>query len=448
MNYLNISNFVNKTEYDYNLIKKLKEVMNSLEEKADAWGINVDTDDMNFSKFLFFNDCDFEYLEDIKVDKYVHNYSSINGCLLNKNKELIWAPKKKRLTLDLDKIYGIDFSTFILRDNFNEFLHNSTHRNYFENVILKHKNYIIKIINNLLNIHKTSINIPVEKVVISDDIIVNTWSIKNSHGQKVQEKLPKDITEKDTIDIPKVENNQPFDIPYDLFRDFIRLNDNNNEREQIRENIEEKYMRIKKSLQPFSTIVYGNYNYNTKTITLYINAMKKISKKTGKELEDLFLAVLIHEMFHAYHYSFISNNHNSIEYNDYSVIAESLASFVEYLYCNRYLKNTSLSSSIKKSWSEHSVLIYPYSGAKMLDVYCNSQHLRNIFSSSYPNRLMNPYWPIKRFLFAPSNNHFYHYIENFKLNKLNLIDYFYFSISSLDEAETRIIGETLMYEFK
>ena len=116
-------------------------------------------------------------------------------------------------------------------------------------------------------------------------------------------------------------------------------------------------------LGEFSTLTTGEYCHATKTITLYTNSILSAAAYGSTHAEKLEV-VFAHELFHAYHYQ--NNDAELIWRRDYtgSVVKEALASAFEYHYCDIY--SIAGNRELYKTWKQHSVKIYPYSGAQYL----------------------------------------------------------------------------------
>lgn len=118
--------------------------------------------------------------------------------------------------------------------------------------------------------------------------------------------------------------------------------------------------------EPSRFYVLGRYFHSTKTVVLYTKAILK-SQKTPTT--SLFEETFIHELTHAYHYfgceDAVGGGVAEInERTDYTskVVKESFAAFFEYYYCYR----SNIPTDIDTDWSNNSIGIYPYSGAKYL----------------------------------------------------------------------------------
>ena len=159
----------------------------------------------------------------------------------------------------------------------------------------------------------------------------------------------------------------------------------NNEKNQY-EDLKEMVEDIIQSCA-FETPVLGSFNYvsnwkgslsdtDSLEIVLYVNNIYNAKDNYGGLL-NAFEAVIAHEMFHYYHFckteiSFYDYKHNDNMYipwefsqrKDYlsSVVKESFASYFESI----YYKDHTINNNVSSSWHQHSITIYPYSGAKYI----------------------------------------------------------------------------------
>ena len=127
---------------------------------------------------------------------------------------------------------------------------------------------------------------------------------------------------------------------------------------EIREKLDELF-----GMGEFIVQIAGEYCHAARTITLYTRNI--ISTAThGRTPEENFEAVFAHELFHAYHYQ--GNDKELICRCDYTsnVVKESLAAAFEWHYCNE--RGIAGNAMPHKTWKRHSVLVYPYSGARYL----------------------------------------------------------------------------------
>jgi len=111
-------------------------------------------------------------------------------------------------------------------------------------------------------------------------------------------------------------------------------------------------------------VINDNYDYREGKIILYLN---NIIKCYPDKIKEGFEQTFIHELFHHFHnvMSFGGNNVEEFFYrHDYpsKVIEESLAKFIELNYMKYYYSSFDYDGSMSKL-EEHSVSVYPYSGA-------------------------------------------------------------------------------------
>ena len=172
----------------------------------------------------------------------------------------------------------------------------------------------------------------------------------------------------------------------------------NNEKNQY-EDLKEMVEDIIQSCA-FESLVLGSFNYvsnwkgslsdtDSLEIVLYVNNIYNAKDNYGGLLKA-YEAVIAHEMFHYYH--FCKTEIRSYEYYDHithiyfpwefsqrkdylsRVIEESFASYFEWLYCTK----NNISNNVSWSWYEHSITIYPYSGAK----YIKDGHFIELINNS------------------------------------------------------------------
>lgn len=112
----------------------------------------------------------------------------------------------------------------------------------------------------------------------------------------------------------------------------------------------------------FRAKTLGSYNHEKKEIVLYTVNIE--NPHSIRESMQSFETVFAHELFHAYHYQ--NNDMELVCRHDYTskVVKESLASAFEWSYCAE--NKLSGEYDLKRSWEEHSVFQYPYSGAVRL----------------------------------------------------------------------------------
>ena len=154
-------------------------------------------------------------------------------------------------------------------------------------------------------------------------------------------------------------------------------------------NRETTYKSIRKTLADlfaearFTTCILGEYCHDTKTIILYTKVIEN-TVSYGRTMEQNFEVAFAHELFHAYHYAF--EEMELLCRWDYtaSVVKESLASAFEWNYCETH--KISGTNELRRSWELHSVVGYPYSGAKyLIDWTCEALQdadFYNVFNMS------------------------------------------------------------------
>lgn len=340
-----------------------KAEMDRLDALQQNWSILIDADWnltdgwTTYIKNDGYPHSDYEYLESIDVVDGIKDFKSSHGCLLDKKGNLVFAPKMKREQEISAKngIVGIQVDNTIawnevqskpIRTNFSIFVQNSNYRS-------QHKSYFEE----LLMLYKEN---------IFESIFVGLLDRYHLHEEVCISRIEsKDIKLDKIILSSQIKYRQ-----YGLNEDYKKSDEYN-------ENLEETYEEKKEEsdiengeetdgIGNFSSVLYGEYYPNQRLIVLYVEAMKK-SGKTGRDLEDLFLSVLIHEYFHAVHYTFCEMNGQHKPFGvENEIIVESLAASFEHHFCDDVLRNSVLTKELEESWKKHSVLVYPYSGAKQI----------------------------------------------------------------------------------
>jgi hypothetical protein len=375
-------------------------------EMLGKWSIEIDADIDEIRYWTFFikdNYDDYDNLQEV-ITTNSNEYESVNGCLINKDRELIFAPKCKRLSLPLKSFDKIDLRyasvwnhvcSLNIRTIFEAFLMNKTLRKYFSDVLMVYRENIVKCVFSKLieNDHLFSIDdFPVQTIEISDDII---W--KEYKG-----------------------------ISDEQLREFAFEEPDDNH--QTENDIEK--------LRGFMTALYGQYLYDEKKIILYPEAMKT-SGENGKNLEDIFLSTLIHEMFHAlFHYCY-KGDHYKMRADEFNIINESLASAFEKYFRSEILDNQYLADELENEWKRHSVFIYPYSGALVFfDATQKTNHtalmrFRSIRRAFETDGLGHGYFYLE---------HCYHEYEYYKHKGLTpFMEAFYLSVSNIELAQSRLL---------
>ncbi len=183
-------------------------------------------------------------------------------------------------------------------------------------------------------------------------------------------------------------------------KELMRLSESiakvlSNNKEDEENNFNEVHEKVRDLIGQISFVglILGEYQYNTRwddsiidnsdliidneKIVLYVKNIESSANDYGGILKA-YEAVLCHEIFHFYHgmETFVKEEMESSDIyefyypydfharNDYasSVIKESFASFFEYNYC----KDRGIINNVSSKWSDNSVIIYPYSGAKAI----------------------------------------------------------------------------------
>ena len=349
-----LSNYVIDGASYVDIKKQIKDEMNRLESLQQKWSILIDVDwayNDDGSIYIKNDDSDYDYLDSIEVKSNVSKLKSINGCLVSKDGYLIFAPKNKRTTAITcsSEIIGIQnnfdnwwniINSKPIRTNFSEFISDNhyserdPYRAYFEKLLMLYKENIYEsVFEGLCNLGFQ--HIPPKEIFV-DKIILSPIIKYEKYGSDVKSKGKYEANLDDSN--PKMDDNKK--DPY--------AKDHNDEDHSD------------------DFLLYGEYYQCSHEIVLYVEAMKR-SGKTGRDLEDLFLSVLIHEFFHAVHHTYCDKYGNPHSFNENNIIIiESLAASFEHFFCKEILRNNRLISEMEDTWDKHSVLIYPYSGAKQI----------------------------------------------------------------------------------
>ena len=135
--------------------------------------------------------------------------------------------------------------------------------------------------------------------------------------------------------------------------------------------------------RPFSYLILGRFYIKPERIVVYVknilitcgidpnapnasNAIFNLKTDAGK----LTIEVLLHELFHAYHYHLIRTCGKSWSSSKYtSLVKETLAQTFEYIYLSK--DNTKL-KDVYTQLNQHTPDAYPYSGALGLIDYANN----------------------------------------------------------------------------
>ena len=114
------------------------------------------------------------------------------------------------------------------------------------------------------------------------------------------------------------------------------------------------------------SIKLGSYNFRTNTVTLYLKAICKSKRAKLYGSDNVLMATYAHELFHAYHYHMMRQQ--GIRWNtsrNYTkkIVAESFASFFEYLFIKHELKCRDFADGFVDEWKDNDISYWPYSGA-------------------------------------------------------------------------------------
>ena len=140
----------------------------------------------------------------------------------------------------------------------------------------------------------------------------------------------------------------------------------------IRDRLQEDFDDVREQLRSWANTVgvlkLGEYNNDTKTVTLYEKAIRLEAKNKKTSHWSLYEAVFIHELFHAFHYYFATNSDSCdcdvTERCDYTstVVKEALASRYEFEYC----KKCGIRCNLDETWRKTRPWEFPYSAAQYL----------------------------------------------------------------------------------
>lgn len=161
--------------------------------------------------------------------------------------------------------------------------------------------------------------------------------------------------------------------------EIIHINNNEDSYEKIRKILDELLGKVY-----FTKRILGEYIHSERTILLYTKNIE-LASAPDRTLEQSFELTFIHELFHAYHYR--KNDRELRLRRDYTsdVVKESFAAAFEWDYCVEY--KIAGDCDLRRDWEMHSVVAYPYSGAKHLidwDLYkLQDTHFCAIFKESF-----------------------------------------------------------------
>ena len=129
--------------------------------------------------------------------------------------------------------------------------------------------------------------------------------------------------------------------------------------------------RIKAIIRAWITnidgLILGTYSNRERKITLFVKAIEQ-KAKDNMFLTQLYKSVFSHELFHAFHYYFAKTQNSAMNFDSYdilmrfdytgTVMKESLASFFEYQFCDKF----KIDSDVANGWF-YGPEVYPYAGA-------------------------------------------------------------------------------------
>ena len=119
---------------------------------------------------------------------------------------------------------------------------------------------------------------------------------------------------------------------------------------------------------PVSSILLGSYYWQKNSIVLYVKSIYDAAKKNNFSTDHLLLSVLSHEVFHMLHYSLMWIMRKNIpEDYEWTVVAESFASYEEYVFAKETFADKELCRYLKDSWNLSDLSHWPYAGAGMIN---------------------------------------------------------------------------------
>jgi len=110
----------------------------------------------------------------------------------------------------------------------------------------------------------------------------------------------------------------------------------------------------------------GSYDYRNHTITLFLDSICKSRRAFDYGEGETHISTYAHELFHAYHYQVM--RHYTTRWNtkrsyEQKVVAESLASYFEFLFVKFEINDKYFADSLSLSWKRHDMSYWPYAGA-------------------------------------------------------------------------------------
>ena len=119
---------------------------------------------------------------------------------------------------------------------------------------------------------------------------------------------------------------------------------------------------------PVRSILLGSYHWQKNSIVLYVKSIYDAAKKNNISTDQLLLSVLCHEVFHMLHYSLLWLMRKNIpEDYEWTVVAESLATYEEYVFAKETFADKELCRYLRDSWDLSDLSHWPYAGAGMIN---------------------------------------------------------------------------------
>ena len=163
-----------------------------------------------------------------------------------------------------------------------------------------------------------------------------------------------------------------------------KIEDLENQLKDIPTNIKDLIEKIKRMLQPISVKPMGDvlgvfYPRDFKIELSRNNINDWISQSI--DFEKKLLNVYSHELFHAFHFLYVT----SISYwrKIQSIVKESLARYIEFRYCMKFIGVPEIICDHMESWNSNDMFDFPYSGAKYLN------RVENLCESIFKSSLLN-----------------------------------------------------------
>jgi len=86
---------------------------------------------------------------------------------------------------------------------------------------------------------------------------------------------------------------------------------------------------------------------------------------TGIDFNEKLLDVYSHELFHAFHFKYVTSLSYWVSID--KIVKESLARYIEFRYCMKYIGTPEVICNHMQSWNNNDMYDFPYSGAKYLN---------------------------------------------------------------------------------